>query len=160
MTGPRRPIGLATSIFRRSAATVSAAVMVGSISIPAASRKLVNLIGQGPRKGPRRDVAMATAFETMTCGRCGGTGHYSYCQRFGMVCFGCGGRKVVLTKRGAAAAAFYRASLPTVAIEDLKIGQQFRDGALTVGGDPYSTIYLVVEAPAPATSSAYSIKPD
>ena len=27
----------------------------------------------------------------MTCGRCGGSGSYSYCQRFGTECFGCMG---------------------------------------------------------------------
>jgi len=25
------------------------------------------------------------------CGRCGGSGHYSYCQRYGTTCFGCSG---------------------------------------------------------------------
>lgn len=31
-----------------------------------------------------------------TCGRCGGSGEYSYCQRFGTTCFGCEGRGVAL----------------------------------------------------------------
>jgi hypothetical protein len=43
--------------------------------------------------------------EHETCGRCGGTGHFSYNQMSGTTCFGCGGRKVRLTKRGAAAQA-------------------------------------------------------
>lgn len=41
--------------------------------------------------------------ERETCSRCGGSGNYSYCQRFGTVCFKCGGKKQALTKRGAAA---------------------------------------------------------
>lgn len=28
---------------------------------------------------------------TRPCGRCGGSGHYSYCERWGTICFGCGG---------------------------------------------------------------------
>ena len=30
-----------------------------------------------------------------TCGRCGGTGHYSYNQLTGSTCFGCNGKRVV-----------------------------------------------------------------
>lgn len=30
-----------------------------------------------------------------TCTRCGGTGQFSYCQRFGTTCFGCHGKKKV-----------------------------------------------------------------
>lgn len=44
-------------------------------------------------------------FETQTCGRCHGSGHFSYCPGRGTVCFDCNGRKIVLTKRGAAARA-------------------------------------------------------
>lgn len=32
----------------------------------------------------------------VTCGRCGGTGHYSYCQMYGTTCFECHGNKTVL----------------------------------------------------------------
>lgn len=42
-------------------------------------------------------------FEFETCGRCAGSGHYSYCQMYGTTCFGCGGRGYKLTKRGQAA---------------------------------------------------------
>ena len=44
--------------------------------------------------------------ERQTCGRCGGSGKYSYCQMYGDRCFGCQGRGEVLTKRGAAAAQY------------------------------------------------------
>lgn len=50
---------------------------------------------------------MKTIFESETCSRCGGTGEYSYCQRYGTRCFRCSGHKVTLTKRGAAAQARY-----------------------------------------------------
>lgn len=52
---------------------------------------------------------MATRFETETCSRCGGTGHYSYNSFSGTRCFKCGGTKIVFTKRGAVARDhFYR----------------------------------------------------
>lgn len=51
------------------------------------------------------------SFETETCGRCGGSGKYSYCQMHGSTCFGCGGSGIRHTKRGAVAAARYTESL-------------------------------------------------
>lgn len=50
-------------------------------------------------------TAPRAGLETVTCSRCCGSGNYSWCQRYGTTCFKCGGRKAVLTKRGAAAAA-------------------------------------------------------
>jgi hypothetical protein len=52
-------------------------------------------------------MANAPLFETEPCGRCGGTGHYSYNQINGTTCFGCAGRRVRLTKRGYAAQRWY-----------------------------------------------------
>lgn len=52
-----------------------------------------------------------SGFETVTCSRCGGSGHYSYCQMYGTTCFKCRGRKVVFTKRGAAAFDWYLKAL-------------------------------------------------
>lgn len=60
-------------------------------------------------------------FESKTCSRCAGSGSYSWNQRDGSRCFGCGGRGIVLTKRGAAAQAFYTASV-TVTMADLVPG--------------------------------------
>jgi hypothetical protein len=62
-------------------------------------------------------------FETETCGRCGGTGHYSYNQINGTVCFGCHGHKVRLTKRGAAAQAWLHKQ-QTVPANQLKVGDR------------------------------------
>ena len=42
-------------------------------------------------------------FESKTCSRCGGSGHFSWCQMHGSTCFKCHGDGVVLTKRGKAA---------------------------------------------------------
>ncbi len=69
---------------------------------------------------------MAKLFETEVCGRCGGTGHYSYNMMNGTVCFGCGGAKVRLTKRGAAAQARFRAAL-AIKAEDVVVGMRIKD---------------------------------
>jgi hypothetical protein len=35
----------------------------------------------------------------LTCGRCGGSGSYSYCQMYGTTCFGCNGGGTVVAER-------------------------------------------------------------
>lgn len=60
-------------------------------------------------------------FEHKTCGRCGGSGNYSYCQMHGTTCFKCGGTGLELTRRGYAAQAHYRALL-SVTLGDLSLG--------------------------------------
>lgn len=81
--------------------------------------------------------------ERETCSRCGGSGHYSSCERWGTTCFKCKGQKVVLTKRGAEAARYLKA-LRSRATRDLKPGDRIRVGQITVGGDPYSAWATVV----------------
>jgi len=44
-------------------------------------------------------------FPLVTCYRCGGTGHYSSCEMYGTVCFGCAGKGVAI-RRGKAAKAW------------------------------------------------------
>lgn len=63
-----------------------------------------------------------STFETQTCGRCGGTGNYSYCQMYGTTCFGCSGAKIVYTKRGQEAKRFFEASCSKFASE-FKVGE-------------------------------------
>lgn len=43
---------------------------------------------------------ITTDLETQTCTRCAGSGHFSYCQMYGSICFKCGGLGWTLTKRG------------------------------------------------------------
>lgn len=67
-------------------------------------------------------------FETKTCGRCGGSGHYSYNQMHGTTCYGCSGRKVVYSKAGAAARIAFaakRLDLCGAAVNTLQPGDRF-----------------------------------
>jgi hypothetical protein len=75
-------------------------------------------------------------FETETCGRCGGSGHYSYNMRDGTVCYGCGGSGRRLTKRGAVASVWLRERL-TMDVTEVKPGDVVRVPGCTVGGTPY-----------------------
>jgi hypothetical protein len=69
---------------------------------------------------------MAFLFETETCGRCGGTGNYSYNRMHGTVCYGCAGNKVRLTKRGKAAQAWLVAQ-QSVPVSALQVGDLVRE---------------------------------
>lgn len=66
---------------------------------------------------------MATMFESETCGRCGGSGKYSFNQMDGDRCYGCHGTGYKLTKRGAAASARYR-ELITRKVSEMTVGMQ------------------------------------
>ncbi|NLP65551.1 hypothetical protein [Paraburkholderia sacchari] len=59
--------------------------------------------------------------ETMTCSRCGGSGHFSYNQIHGTRCYGCNGTGKKYTKRGAAAAKFL-SDLRSIPAEQFKVG--------------------------------------
>lgn len=86
---------------------------------------------------------MALLFESETCSRCGGSGHYSYCQRYGTVCFRCQGNKQTLTKRGTAAQAYY-IGLLSLPVSQLVPGMKIRDIGMTNGGDIFNQ-WLTVE---------------
>lgn len=64
-------------------------------------------------------------FETQSCSRCGGSGHYSYCTMYGTKCFKCGGTKRFFTKHGQRDLARYQAAVDAVTLKpvaDLKPG--------------------------------------
>ena len=63
-------------------------------------------------------------WETVTCSRCGGTGHYSYCAMYGSTCFKCAGKKKVLTKRGAEALRYLREELRGMLARDVVVGMK------------------------------------
>jgi hypothetical protein len=69
-----------------------------------------------------------TLFESDVCTRCGGCGNYSWNAMTGSRCFKCGGRGRTMTKRGAEAQRFFRASLSKRA-DELQPGDKiFDDG--------------------------------
>jgi hypothetical protein len=78
-------------------------------------------------------------FELKTCGRCGGCGSYSWCQMHGSTCFGCGGTGYVLTKRGAAAKAFYMQAL-VKPVADLQVGDWVLESLTLCGPDVWCRI--------------------
>ena len=79
-------------------------------------------------------MAATLRYETVTCSRCGGSGHYSYCSMYGTTCFKCRGRKTHLSRAGASAAAKINAFLSdnfTVKAEDLTVGDRIKVEGVT-----------------------------
>lgn len=72
-------------------------------------------------EAPVNGEDLATKFETEVCGRCCGSGHYSYCQSYGTTCFQCHGKGVVYTKRGQAALEYLR-KIRTVKVSEVEAG--------------------------------------
>ena len=79
--------------------------------LPAQARKLIDLVlGEVLKAYPvdkrsdvnkllriaKRRLIKAGKLTLKTCGRCAGSGKYSYCQMHGDTCFGCGGTGKVL----------------------------------------------------------------
>lgn len=60
-------------------------------------------------------------FETQTCSRCGGSGHFSFNLKDGTKCYGCNGSGVKYTKRGLAAKEYFQ-NLMMVPVEQVKEG--------------------------------------
>jgi hypothetical protein len=95
-------------------------------------------------------------FERITCTRCGGSGRYSYCQRYGSTCFKCAGAKQILTKRGAAAAA-YMNDLLSKRADQLQPGDKVRETGVTNGGDLYMAWFTVKEIRPDTTKVTYTV---
>ena len=93
-------------------------------------------------------MALNTVFEKEICGRCGGTGRFSYNQIDGDRCFGCAGKGERLTGRGKAAAKFFR-DLRCVPIEEIKIGDRVEVQSITIGGAGFRYFADVVKVDAP-----------
>ncbi len=74
-----------------------------------------------------------TVIETKTCSRCGGSGSYSWCQRYGSRCFKCAGAGKVYTKRGLAAHNFFENLLSKPAGQ-LKPGDKIKTDMVTSEG--------------------------
>lgn len=96
-------------------------------------------------------------FEITTCGRCGGSGHYSYCERYGTRCFKCHGSGVVYTKRGLAALAFWKAAR-TVRADSVTVGQFVRLDRLSMSGDSSTAAWWTVTGVEHYTQTGASLK--
>lgn len=83
-------------------------------------------------------------FELEVCSRCGGSSTYSYCQEYGNKCFKCAGSGHVLTKRGAAAKAYYK-SLCTIPAEMVKIGDIVECTGITRGSRAFIYVAQVTD---------------
>ncbi|MCA0944518.1 hypothetical protein LCM08_06315 [Salipiger pacificus] len=77
-------------------------------------------------------MAATTNYEKEVCGRCGGTGKYSWCEAHRDTCFGCAGTGERLTKRGQAAKAFADDLLSITIAEFAALGEG-RTGRTCVG---------------------------
>ena len=111
-------------------------------------------------------------FEVVACPRCGGSGEYSYNPMSGSRCFKCNGAKVVLSKRGSAARAFFMSLLDRPA-KDVKPGELlFKavgisgplawcrvDGVRSIE-DPYTGTKLDLEISRKGRSMSYRVSPD
>lgn len=82
--------------------------------------------------------------ETETCGRCGGSGHYSYNQIDGTRCYGCGGTGTRYTKRGQKALEYWRWLLTTSGSYACEGDRIFRSGG-PFGGGGWMTIESISE---------------
>lgn len=67
--------------------------------------------------------AIELKYETETCTRCGGSGHYSYNEMWGSICFKCYGKKRSYTKRGAAAVKFAN-ELREISVTEVSVGDR------------------------------------
>jgi len=73
-------------------------------------------------------------YETETCSRCGGSGHYSYNQRTGTTCFKCLGSGLQRTRRGAKARTAVEAFKETIVKTKARIDLVPGDWILLRGG--------------------------
>jgi hypothetical protein len=67
------------------------------------------------------------SYEQKTCGRCGGSGSYSYCTMHGTRCFGCGGTGKKISAAGARAhkaIADFKAEHFSKLAEELSVGDR------------------------------------
>lgn len=83
--------------------------------------------------------------EATTCGRCGGTGSYSWNAMHGSVCYGCRGRGEVLTKRGLAAQAWLNEQRMLPASE-FKVGDSYFSQGFSAGSFSQPNRWIKIES--------------
>jgi hypothetical protein len=100
-------------------------------------------------------------FESQVCSRCGGSGHYSYCQMYGTTCFKCAGKKEVLTARGAAAQTYFTAICSKKAGE-IKVGDKIYNQGFAAGSyvQPSAWCTVTEVRPGEVGRDGGSVQPD
>jgi hypothetical protein len=103
------------------------------------------------RRYPRREkeLKMGTKFESKTCPRCGGSGKYGPLSVYAGICFKCHGAGYVLTKRGAAAAAYFKfllskRTVDLVAKDGETAGDMVRVDGFTAGSLSVPTKWVMI----------------
>src|SRR5262245_52118862 len=92
---------------------------------PAMDTTTITTATTAPAKAPK----MAIHYDQQTCGRCGGSGRYSYNTMHGSTCYGCAGTGTRDTRdgnRARVAVHAKRAELYGRAIEDVQVGDQVK----------------------------------
>lgn len=95
-------------------------------------------------------------YATEDCSRCGGSGTYSWCQRFGDTCFKCSGKGQQFTKEARAAmdaVAAWRAERASVRADSVQVGDLIR-------ATPSDRVRKVTEVCPPREDGSASIRPD
>jgi hypothetical protein len=82
--------------------------------------------------------------ESTTCGRCGGSGRFSFNLMHGSICYGCKGRGEVLTKRGQAAQNWMNEQR-MVAAEDFKPGDLLYADGFSAGSYSQPSVWARVQ---------------
>jgi hypothetical protein len=108
------------------------------------------------RTGDEMSEITTPRLERETCSRCGGSGHYSYCQMYGTTCFKCSGRKEVYTKRGAAALDYLK-SLRSRPASEVKVGDQIKVTSVTTSGQVFAQ-WILVRNITPVVQEGSSLK--
>jgi len=85
-------------------------------------------------------------FETESCGRCCGSGKFSFNLMHGDRCYGCGGTGIKLSKRGLAANNFFQASMQRHAGE-IKVGEFIKTWIVLGGRDVWCIVESITECP-------------
>lgn len=89
---------------------------------------------------------MATSFETESCGRCGGGGHYSRNAAGSTLCYDCHGSGLRLTKRGKAAKALFNTLLEK-RLDQVQPGDNLLTASGSMGTGPDRWHFVVSIAP-------------
>ena len=89
---------------------------------------------------------MTTSFETESCGRCGGGGHYSRNAAGSTLCYDCHGSGLRLTKRGKAAKAFFNTLLEK-RLDQIQPGDNILTASGSMGTGPDRWHFVVSIAP-------------